>query len=247
MTDRDTFAAAALTGLLSHSIAPEQAMSQYIRIAVAYADAMLRERERTNHDAVPDAIARTDPSESSVPRGNGGGCGGTDKPVTLPAMGTGNTTLDGAPAVEAGAGKPQISHPQAGNTQTAPPCVETDGPPSQGEGLNIPDSRTRLSEAEIDALEYVVEEGRIASMDDYGILRSWLIRLRPEWEHQSYEKSDEKRMNTNTNRDTTPGQDSVQGKGTLTDAERAALEGAIKWYDNCRAAATLRKLLERLK
>ena len=27
--------------------------------------------ERTNHDAVPEAIARTDPSESSVPRGNG--------------------------------------------------------------------------------------------------------------------------------------------------------------------------------
>jgi hypothetical protein len=97
-------------------------------------------------------------------------------------MGTGNTTLDGAPAVEAGAGKPQISHPQAGNTQTAPPCVETDGPPSKGEGLHIPDSRTRLSEAEIDALEYVVEEGRIACMDDYGILRSLLVRVRPEWE-----------------------------------------------------------------
>ena len=39
-----------------------------------------------------------------------------------------------------------------------------------------------LSEAEIDALEYVVEEGRIACMDDYGILRSLLVRLRPEWE-----------------------------------------------------------------
>jgi hypothetical protein len=124
---RDEFAAAALTGLLARSIAPEQAMSQYIRIAAAYADAMLRERGRTNHDAVPEAIAS--PSESSVPRGNGGGCGGTDKPVTLPAMGTGN-----------------------------------------------------LSEAEIDALEYVVEEGRIACMDDYGILRSLLVRVRPEWE-----------------------------------------------------------------
>ena len=40
-----------------------------------------------------------------------------------------------------------------------------------------------LSEAEIDALEYVVEEGRIASMDDYGILRSLLVRLRPECEN----------------------------------------------------------------
>lgn len=57
-----------------------------------------------------------------------------------------------------------------------------------------------LSEAEIDALEYVVEEGRIACMDDYGILRSLLVRLRPEWESQSYEESNKKRTNTNTNR-----------------------------------------------
>lgn len=39
-----------------------------------------------------------------------------------------------------------------------------------------------LTEAEIDALEYVVVEGRIASMDDYGILRSLLVRVRSEWE-----------------------------------------------------------------
>jgi hypothetical protein len=125
MTDRDTFAAAALTGLLTRSIAPEQAMSQYVRIAAAYADAMLRECERTTHVAVPEAIARTESASC------GRGCGGTDKPVTLPAMGTGD-----------------------------------------------------LSEAEIDALEYVVEEGRIASMDDYGILRSLIVRLRPEWEER---------------------------------------------------------------
>jgi hypothetical protein len=39
-----------------------------------------------------------------------------------------------------------------------------------------------LSEAEIDALEYVVVEGRIACMEDYGILRSLLVSLRPEFE-----------------------------------------------------------------
>ena len=243
MTDRDYFAAAALTrgmGVLGYD--------QIAKSCYEMADAMLRERERTNHDAVPEAIAY--PSESSVPRGNGGGCGGADKPVTLPAMGTGNTTLDGAPAVAAGAGKPQISHPQAGNTQTAPPCVETDGPPSKGEGLHISDSRTRLSEAEIDALEYVVEEGRIASMDDYGILRSLLVRVRPEWESQSYEKSDEKRMNTNTNRDATPSEGSVQERCTLTDAEREAISMA---YSRLTAdakyeevAATLKAVLQRL-
>jgi hypothetical protein len=37
-----------------------------------------------------------------------------------------------------------------------------------------------LSEAEGDALEYVVVEGRIACKQDYDILRSLLIRLRPE-------------------------------------------------------------------
>jgi hypothetical protein len=125
MTDRDYFAAAALTrgmGVLGYE--------QIAKSCYEMADAMLRERERTNHDAVPEAIAS--PSESSVPRGNGGGCGGTDKPVTLPALGTGN-----------------------------------------------------LSEAEVEALEYVVEEGRVASMDDYGILRSLLVRVRPEWEAAS--------------------------------------------------------------
>lgn len=39
-----------------------------------------------------------------------------------------------------------------------------------------------LTEAEIDAMEYVVVEGRIACMTDYGILRSLLVRLRPEFE-----------------------------------------------------------------
>ena len=59
MTDRDHFAAAALTGMLSKSIAPEQAMSEYVRIAAAYADAMLRERGQTNLDAVPAATAQS--------------------------------------------------------------------------------------------------------------------------------------------------------------------------------------------
>lgn len=34
---------------------------------------------------------------------------------------------------------------------------------------------------------------------------------------------------------------------SLTDEERAAIEQAVKWYDNMRAASTLRALLERLK
>jgi hypothetical protein len=122
MTDRDTLAAAALTGLLANE-GEGPSLSNTCAYAYRIADAMLRERERTNHDAAPAAKARTDSASC------GRGCDGTDKPVTLPAMGTGN-----------------------------------------------------LSEAEIDALEYVVEEGRIASMDDYGVLRSLLVRVRTEWE-----------------------------------------------------------------
>jgi hypothetical protein len=215
MTDRDTFAAAALTGYLANENTDDpMTIEAAAADAYRYADAMLRERERTNHDAAPEAIAS--PSESSVPLGNGGGCGGIDKPVTLPAMGTGD----------------------------------------------IPVSRTQgrvgtiLSEAEIDALEYVVEEGRIASMDDYGILRSLLVRVRPVWEHQSYEESNEKRTNTTMSRDDTPGEGSVQDRCTLTDAEREAIEEAARMCaeyaegydgpDSSLIVATLRSLLERL-
>jgi hypothetical protein len=186
---RDTFAAAALTGLLSN--VQRYQNGPLTEQAFEIADFMLKERERhhipdagnmventTNHDAAPEAKATND--------------GRTPKD----AVGTGNTP----------------------------------------------------SKAEIDALEYVVEEGRTASIGDYGILRSWLIRLRPEWESQLYEESDEKRMNANTNREATRDECSVRGEGTLTDAEREALEfavetGRVATHDT----AILRTLLERLK
>jgi hypothetical protein len=87
MTDRDTFAAAALTGLLANnyfSLGDEAAKRCY-----QYADAMLHERERTNHDAAPAARARTD-SAAGEP-GGGHGSDRTDKAVTRPVTGTGNT------------------------------------------------------------------------------------------------------------------------------------------------------------
>jgi hypothetical protein len=81
MTDRDIFAAAALTGLLTKDDAakPESMAPWWPEWACAaayrWADAMLRERERTNHDAWPEAKATND--------------GGTPKE----AAGTGNTTV----------------------------------------------------------------------------------------------------------------------------------------------------------
>ena len=46
MTDRDTFAAAALTGLLAAPTDKDRSMDYWARLAYEAADAMLRERER---------------------------------------------------------------------------------------------------------------------------------------------------------------------------------------------------------
>jgi hypothetical protein len=58
MTDRDTFAAAALTGLL-HGIPEGADIAACAADAYKIADAMLRERGRTTHDAVPEARAHS--------------------------------------------------------------------------------------------------------------------------------------------------------------------------------------------
>jgi hypothetical protein len=60
MTDRDHFAAAALTGLLSDEANQYPTALQWehlLKHAYRWADAMLRERERTVHDAAPAARA----------------------------------------------------------------------------------------------------------------------------------------------------------------------------------------------
>lgn len=95
MTDRDYFAAAALTrgmGVLGYE--------QIAKSCYEMADAMLRERERhhipdagemventTNHDAVP--AARAEEPESSVPRGSGSALANTPaEPVAWVAFAT---------------------------------------------------------------------------------------------------------------------------------------------------------------
>jgi hypothetical protein len=95
MTDRDTFAAAALTGLLTKDDAAKpESMAPWwpewvCDAAYRWADAMLRERgnhsekpnSSTNHDAVPEARAR----DADRVR--------TDKATTRPGDGTGNTSI----------------------------------------------------------------------------------------------------------------------------------------------------------
>ena len=73
MTDRDHFAAAALTGLLVHANdgIDEEALdtpSDIAYTAYAMADAMLRERERTNHDAAPAARAEIERLREAIRR-----------------------------------------------------------------------------------------------------------------------------------------------------------------------------------
>lgn len=82
MTDRDTFAAAALTGLLANPRHDDDNADEICAWSWNWADAMLRQRERTNHDAVPDAKAYAD--GEPAPK-----CGG--EAGISPRDGTGNT------------------------------------------------------------------------------------------------------------------------------------------------------------
>ena len=87
MTDRDHFAAAALTGLLVHANdgIDEETLdtpSDIAYTAYAMADAMLRERERTNHDAAPAARASEATASPERVRVRGdAGTGDTQEPV----------------------------------------------------------------------------------------------------------------------------------------------------------------------
>ena len=89
MKDCDEFAAAAMTGLLCNGDFSMESIPGY---AFSMADAMLRERDRTNLDAVPEARARTDADSDR-----------TDKAVLRPGEGTGNTPKDAEPAASGNA------------------------------------------------------------------------------------------------------------------------------------------------
>lgn len=89
MTDRDTFAAAALTGLLAQGDDGSFSEESYVRGAYRWADAMLRERAKTNHDAAPAARASV---ESVAPQPTTrGDSDRTDKAAPRPSEGTGDT------------------------------------------------------------------------------------------------------------------------------------------------------------
>lgn len=96
MNDRDHFAAAALAGLVAQGDDP--VLSQQCEYAYRIADAMLRERAKTNHDAAPEAIAGT-PGTGDTDHGASPEAiaridadrGRTDKADFRPGKGTGDT------------------------------------------------------------------------------------------------------------------------------------------------------------
>ncbi len=107
MNNRDHFAAAALAGLLAAPTDKDRSMDYWARLSYEAADAMLRGRERvaaapvpyvesdekscffnTKHDAVPAAIAQL---PEGVHASVGGGSDRTDKAVTRPAVGAGES------------------------------------------------------------------------------------------------------------------------------------------------------------
>ena len=174
---RDHFAAAAVTGLLSNI--PRYQLGVIAVQAYDIADEMLR--ERVKH---PVGVAEMD---SAADRKSVAAHGACARSCSQP--------FDSAPT-----------------TQPAPPRVETDGfsPGSRSGQINrsperqspdrecgesslrdvpqLDNSRAaggpehHISDAQIDALECVVEDGRIVGMSVYGHLRSLLVMLRPEWE-----------------------------------------------------------------
>ena len=228
MTDRDTFAAAALTGLLSNI--PRYQLGVIAVQAYDIADEMLAERSRTgqaaadtppqpragtNHGAVPAARV-----PFRWPR--------TDK-ADLPEMD--DTNHDAADEIER---LRQFDRPQP--IKTAEDTPDTHATPTegsvQGEGT-VPDSRTE-NEPVAWAVRYAhCDTGIVALLRTLDECRQqWINRTTDYWRYEPLYRHP-------------PCQDSLQKN--LTEAEHDALEfavetGRVAMHDE----STLRKMLERL-
>ena len=176
--------------------------------------------ERNDHDAVPEARAR------DADRGR------TDKAVTRPGDGTGDTPSP--ESYEQGDEKRVNTNTNWDATQGE--CsVRGEGTQTVGQRLverlsvtqSLLDDNEKLR-AEIDALEFVVYAGGIANGWDKDILRQWLIRLRPEFDSaEAIKEGDSDRSqpigspaktNPTQPRNGTPVEGSVPGEGSVPDS-----------------------------
>ena len=250
MSDRDTFAAAALPLCTRNGRNAEEISKSAYKLA----DAMLRERARNGSvegcetvqsDHIPDAgkmvetpgeidkyrrfigevmnwiseatvflhddVLRTDDARDVITDACSKCWGAFDR-IAYPS-----TNHDAVP--EAKADLPDERPPNAVSANGGTPgAASRDG---SGTG-NTP------SDAEIDALEFVVYAGGIANGWDKDILRQWLIRLRPEFDSaEAIKEGDSDRSqpigspaktNPTQPRNGTPVEGSVPGEGSVPDS-----------------------------
>lgn len=189
MTDRDTFAAAALTGLLANG---DYSVESTPLLAYRMADAMLAFRDsqiakKTNHEAAPAAKATADryvrraAADGDAESRHSEGTGDTPRPHPTPPQGPVAWAVagdNGNYAVklcfdELGAQREVYRRTSVGLKQ---------------DYVVVPlycHPKLTITDAELNAIQHVVEDGRFVDLGDYGRIRSLLVRLRPEWEDES--------------------------------------------------------------
>lgn len=188
MTDRDTFAAAALTGLLSLNRPGlnQQFPTELCELAFRWADAMLREQDKQSV-GVAEMDSGADRKSVATPRACARSCSQPfdSAPTTHDAVPEAIAYADGEPAPKCGGEAGLSPRDGTGNTQRpvawvrlyrngGPQSVYLDRPPPDAEPLYLSPT---LTEAERDALEFAVETGRVATHDET-TLRNLLERTK---------------------------------------------------------------------
>lgn len=229
MTDRDHFAAAALTGLLAQGDDGSFSEESYARAAFRWADVMLRERLRngavrgcetvqpaTNHDVAPAAKAVSDEDRTDKAAASHRDDGTGDTPVTEP-MPKGNraevssTTHDAVPAA--------IDQLPAGDHASVGGGSDRNDKPAPRPAVVTGDTQEPVA--------WAVIPGTVLAG------RAWRVTL---------DREEAEQLSCGAML-VVPLYEQPQPK--LTDAEREAIADAIRrlWGFDC--AATLRGLLER--
>lgn len=196
MSDRDTFAAAALTGLLAAPTDKDRSMDYWARLSYEAADAMLRERERTNHDAAPAARAQN-PTTGSCPAREGCCTGNAKVGVPDTGSGAGSTPVAQQPSrgIRAGLCQPFDSAPTTLDAQPGAKAEPSErGTRREGQGTGDICERLRGWFKAVDAVPATdlmdeaadeIERLRLTDFEKEAIAQgaSCISRLLPHWGH----------------------------------------------------------------